>query len=399
MAAKKQTGGRKSSAPKKKAPPRKKAAPRKSLKKKSPKKGVVQELTRQGLAIAILLAICLTGAMVADIFINPDVPVAKRQGSETRAAQKEAKVKEKTSQPTKTVAAPKSGTGISKPKTPAPEKQTDLVPVMDDALPQTKKKSLGLKKKTIPPAIVYEVFEDVDHGRTKKPARQQSKPHSPQIAIIIDDIGYDKKLAMALYSVHPDITFSVLPFSPHGRSIATKLSAKGAELMLHLPMEPVQYPRVNPGPGALLSSMAPDVLLGQLRKNLDAVPGVTGVNNHMGSKLTADEDKMHQIFTVLKQKNLYFVDSRTSPQSKGETAARMFLLKFSHRDVFLDNFQNVEYISGQLKKLVKEARKHGTAIGIGHPYQATLDTLRLELPKLNGKVELVPASRLVAIPG
>ena len=233
----------------------------------------------------------------------------------------------------------------------------------------------------------------------KNPPGPKPSRIPPQIAIIIDDIGYDKKLALALFAVHPDITFSVLPFSPHGKRIATTLSAKGAELMLHLPMEPAQYPKVNPGPGALLSSMTPDVLLGQLRKNLNAVPGVIGVNNHMGSKLTADEDKMHQIFTVLKQKNLFFIDSRTSAQSKGEAAARMFLLKFSHRDVFLDNFQNVPYITGQLKKLVKEAHKHGTAIGIGHPYQATLDALKRELPKLNGKVEVVPASRLVAIPG
>ncbi|MCG8549700.1 MAG: divergent polysaccharide deacetylase family protein, partial [Desulfobacterales bacterium] len=132
--------------------------------------------------------------------------------------------------------------------------------------------------------------------------------------------------------------------------------------------------------------------------DIHAVPGTVGVNNHMGSRLTADSDKMNQIFTVLKQKNLFFIDSRTSVESKGEESARMFQLKFSHRDVFLDNFQNVEYISGQIQKLIKQANDHGSAIGIGHPHQATLDALKRELPKLKGKVRLVPASQLVKVP-
>ena len=203
---------------------------------------------------------------------------------------------------------------------------------------------------------------------------------------------------MALLELDKDITFSILPFSPFGKTLAGRLSAKGAELMLHLPMEPTQYPRINPGPGALLASMTPDALINQLHLDLEAVPGVVGVNNHMGSRLTSLSDKMNQIFTVLKKEDLFFIDSRTAPDSKGEAAARLFMLRFSHRDVFLDNFQNYEYISGQFRKLIKRAEKHGHAIGIGHPYQATLDTLKIELPKIKGKVRVVRASRLVAVP-
>ncbi len=128
----------------------------------------------------------------------------------------------------------------------------------------------------------------------------------PRIAIIIDDIGYNKDLAMGLLKVNKNITFAILPFSPSGRQLARTLSGKGAELMLHLPMEPTQYPKVNPGPGALLASMSPDELLTQLRKDLHAVPGTVGVNNHMGSRLTADSDKMNQIFTVLKQRISFY---------------------------------------------------------------------------------------------
>ena len=392
MAVKKQTGGRGKStakAPaKKKSPARKKTAPKKTVKKPAGKKAagktnLVHELKKIGLGVAILLAVCLTAAMLADIFIKSGRPVPSPP-----------EVADTPPQPLKKPAVPK----------------VRMTPVVDDStenpaenpvdgLPLTKKKTAGLKDKNSAPAIVYEVFDDVDPGHVKKPPVRKPGVHMPQIAIIIDDIGYDKRLALELFKVNPDITFSILPFSPYGKKIAGKLGPKGAELMLHLPMEPTEYPKVDPGPGALLSSMSPDKLLAQLRKDLDAVPGVTGVNNHMGSRLTAQADKMNQIFTVLKQKNLFFIDSRTSPDSKGEASARLFMLRFSHRDIFLDNFQNVEYITGQFKKLVKASHKHGTAIGIGHPYQATLDTLKVELPKLRGTVQVVRASRLVAIPG
>ena len=247
-------------------------------------------------------------------------------------------------------------------------------------------------------AIVYEVYDDVTPHPPKKVVPPKKDNVVPRIAIIIDDIGYDKNLAMGLLNIDKNITFAILPFSPAGTQLAHSLSAKGAELMLHLPMEPTQYPKVNPGPGALLSSMSPDELLNQLRKDIHAVPGTVGANNHMGSRLTADSDKMNQIFTVLKQKNMFFVDSRTSAESKGEQSARMFQLKFSHRDVFLDNFQDVEYISGQIEKLIKQAKDHGSAIGIGHPHQATLDALKRELPKIRKKVRIVPASKLVEVP-
>ena len=246
--------------------------------------------------------------------------------------------------------------------------------------------------------ITYEVFEDIDHTILEKPAPPK-KVHIPKIAIIIDDIGYDKEVSLALCDLNSNITFSILPFAPFGKLISEKLYAKGSQIMLHLPMEPVEYPRINPGPGAILSMMSPDILLEQLRKNIKAVPYIAGVNNHMGSKLTSRSDQMNQIFTILKKENLFFVDSRTSAKSQCKQSARLLNIKFAQRDVFLDNFQNTEYIAGQLKKLIDLAEKHGSAIGIGHPYQATLETLSKELPKIKNKVEIVRASVLTAIPG
>ncbi len=400
MAVKKKTRAQgKSPGPKKKALPKKapgkktisrsKTAPKKGGKKRTGKnKSLGYELKKIGLGIAILVAICLTLAMLADIFIKSDrpVPVAtKSPAAKSPAAQSTGSQK--------TVIAPKKVL----PKQVVSNR--DMQPVFDDmAEPRPIKKVAGLKKKTVH-SIQYEVFDELDPGHAKKIPPQKSGDEIPQIAIIIDDIGYDKKLALALFDLHPKITFSVLPFSPYGKKISKSLHGQGAELMLHLPMEPENYPRVNPGPGALLSSLSPDSLLAMLRKDLGAVPNVVGVNNHMGSKLTVDADKMNQVFTILKKEGLFFIDSRTAVKSKGEAAARLFRVPFAQRDIFLDNVQEVDYITGQFQRLIKIAVKHGTAIGIGHPYQATLDTLKIELPKLRGKVRVVPASQLVAIQG
>lgn len=380
MAAKKKAGGRakaktpaSKAAVKKRRPARKKPAPQSKARKKATKPSLINEFKKIGLGIAILLAVCMTTAMIADILLKSGRPVSSSPAVQTRRAPAEPKK-----------------------LSPVPLKKKKEEP----QAPQVKTTAPGLMKKTDRSSIVYEVFEGVDpeHAR-KKPVRPAAGDKTPVIAIIIDDIGYDKRLAMALYDLDKDITFSVLPFSPFGKTIADRLSVRGAELMLHLPMEPTQYPRVNPGPGALLSSMTPDALLAQLKKDLDEIPGVKGVNNHMGSKLTAISGKMHQIFTVLKKEDLFFIDSRTSSKSKAEMSAKLFQLRFSHRDIFLDNSQNINYISGQFRKLVRRAEKHGHAIGIGHPYQATLDTLRIEIPKLKGRVKVVPASRLVHVPG
>ncbi|MCD4719545.1 MAG: divergent polysaccharide deacetylase family protein [Desulfobacula sp.] len=328
---------------------------------KSQKPVVLNEFKKILVGIAILVSVCLTVAMIADLFFQPG------------------RVEKKT----------------------VVQKQPDkpkIEPIQVDITEEkSKTKVAGLKEKSNKP-IKYEVFEDVDHTIIEK-SIPPVKDQIPKIAIIIDDIGYDKKIALALCDLNPDITFSILPFAPFGKYISERLYAKGSQLMLHLPMEPVKYPSINPGPGALLSSMSPDVLIDQLRKNIKDVSNIAGVNNHMGSELTSHSDQMNQIFTILKKKNLFFIDSRTAPKSQCKASARLLRLKFAQRDVFLDNFQDTEYITGQFKELIDLAKKHGSAIGIGHPYKATLEALSKELPKLKNKVEIVRASTLTAIPG
>ena len=221
----------------------------------------------------------------------------------------------------------------------------------------------------------------------------------PRVAIIIDDMGYDRALAEKFIGLNAAFTLAILPHSPHQQTIARIAHAQGAEIMLHLPMEPSEYPEINPGPGALLTSMNPDELLKALDENLQAVPHVKGVNNHMGSKMTTHSEQIYQVFSVLKRRGLYFVDSRTTEASICQPSARLLQLPFAQRDVFLDHVQDPAFIRKQVRELVRVARQKGEALGIGHPHTTTYNTLKEVLPELRQQVELVPASRLVRIIG
>jgi polysaccharide deacetylase 2 family uncharacterized protein YibQ len=216
------------------------------------------------------------------------------------------------------------------------------------------------------------------------------------VAIIIDDIGYDRKMADGFLDLDVPLTFSLLPQGTFNNSIIDHALKKEVELMLHLPMEPENYPSVNPGPGALLSTMKPDELIAQLNKNLDSVPNVKGVNNHMGSKLTASSAQMRQIFTILKKRKLFFVDSRTSAETLCRPSAELLHLPFAERDVFIDHEQTPAFVRKQLKLLIKRARRQGYAIGIAHPHPVTLEVLREMLPELKAAVFFTHASQVVA---
>lgn len=242
----------------------------------------------------------------------------------------------------------------------------------------------------------YEVFpvEDEPHSpQAESPVINAS--NLPEIALIIDDMGYNRSIANKFAALDKNITFSVLPNSPHKRSIALNAHEKGLEIMLHLPMEPFEYPKVNPGPGALLVSMTPDELTTQLSNDIASIPYVKGVNNHMGSRMTTLSSKMYQIFTILKKEDLFFIDSRTSAQSLCKPSARLLQIPFAERNVFLDHFQTPEAVKRQINSLIRKALKTGRAIGIGHPHKVTYEVLKEELPYIKSKVRIVHASKFV----
>lgn len=247
---------------------------------------------------------------------------------------------------------------------------------------------------------VFEIYPKEEKVLRKPDYKPKPVPKGlPKVAIIIDDIGYERRVAEKFLSLDAVLTFSVFPNSPFQQRIIRKAHAKGVEIMLHLPMEPDEYPEVDPGPDALLTSMSPDELIDQLNKNLDAVPLIKGVNNHMGSKMTTESSRMYQIFSVLKKRGLFFVDSRTTSESICKPSARLLQVPFAQRDVFLDHVQEPAFIRRQIKELIRIAEIHGTAIGIAHPHPVTYEVFREELPELQKKVRLVPASSIVQIIG
>jgi hypothetical protein len=145
--------------------------------------------------------------------------------------------------------------------------------------------------------------------------------------------------------------------------------------------------------------MTADELIAQLERNLDRLPGVKGVNNHMGSQLTTESTRMYQVFSVLKKRNLYFVDSRSTAETICRPSARMFQVRFAERDIFLDHLQEAAFMRKQFRLLIKEAQKHGQAVAIAHPHRLTVDMFRKMLPELQKQVQLVPASELVHLLG
>ena len=221
----------------------------------------------------------------------------------------------------------------------------------------------------------------------------------PRVAIIIDDVGYDRQLAEKFIDLNAAFTIAILPHSPHQDTISRIARARGLEIMLHLPMEPMEYPEINPGPGTLLTSMSPDELLQVLDENLRAVPHIQGVNNHMGSKLTTRSEQVYQVFSVLKRRGFFFIDSRTTEASVCQPSARLLQIPFAQRDVFLDHVHEPSFIRKQLRELVRIARNKGEALGIAHPHPSTYRILKEELPALRQQVEIVPASRLARVIG
>jgi polysaccharide deacetylase 2 family uncharacterized protein YibQ len=161
-------------------------------------------------------------------------------------------------------------------------------------------------------------------------------------------------------------------------------------------MEPKGYPGLNPGEGTLLVAMSNGALVETLRQNLNAFPFIVGVNNHMGSRFSEDEDKMRVVLAEIKQRGLFFVDSRTSAESRGYGLAVQMGIPAAERDAFLDNIQSPQAIGSELRRLAQLARLKGKAVGIAHPHEVTLEVLRQVLPQLHQEgIELVPVSQVL----
>jgi polysaccharide deacetylase 2 family uncharacterized protein YibQ len=217
-----------------------------------------------------------------------------------------------------------------------------------------------------------------------------------QVAIIIDDIGYDLGPVRELLKVDADITFAILPLCSHSREAAEMLHKAHRETLLHLPMEPNSYPKEKPGNGALFTDMNSEELIFQLEKDLASVPYVSGVNNHMGSKFMADEEKLVLIFNKLKKNKMFFIDSRTTANTKASAAAEQVNIQMASRKVFLDNNRNYKEIYKILMDTAQNSSDASPVIIIGHPYPETIRAVKDASRVLREKgILIVPVSKLI----
>ena len=218
----------------------------------------------------------------------------------------------------------------------------------------------------------------------------------PEVAIIMDDLGTNKKYWKEIFSLKYPVTLSILPHQAFSTELARRAHKEGSEVILHIPMEPIDYLNHNPGTGALLVSMTEEELIETLLSDLSSVPYICGVNNHMGSLFTQDKDKMEIVLGEINKKGLFFVDSRTTPKSLAfETAVGMGIPTLK-RSVFLDNDRKVDKIKSRIEELMKDAKKDGFAVGICHPYPETIKALKEMEPVLfNGVVKVVNLSDLI----
>jgi polysaccharide deacetylase 2 family uncharacterized protein YibQ len=218
----------------------------------------------------------------------------------------------------------------------------------------------------------------------------------PKMAIVIDDLGGEDSVSHELLQKNLPVTFSILPFSPKGRALALEAHRKGREIILHLPMEPHGYPKIKPGKGALLDEMNEEELFRQLSKDIEAVPYIQGVNNHMGSQLMEDPEKIRVILSEVKRRNLFFLDSRTTPQTVGLETARSLGLMAAERDIFLDHPADGKDVKQQLEQLIQIALSTGKAIGIGHPHPSTIQSLEEMIPRIKERgIQIVPLSEII----
>lgn len=217
----------------------------------------------------------------------------------------------------------------------------------------------------------------------------------PKLAIILDDLGNDREAAEAVFALHYPLTISVLPYHTHSTEIAEEAQRRGLEVMLHLPMRAVanETPEVH----QLEAGMSGEDVARALNGMLESVPTADGVNNHEGSLATTDAKLMGELMPLLKQRDLFFVDSRTTAATVAFEAAEHAGVRSGFRNVpFLDDVQEVGAIRKQLELAMRAAKEKGAAIAIGHPHAETLRALKEMLPRADGQgVHLVVVSELV----
>lgn len=214
------------------------------------------------------------------------------------------------------------------------------------------------------------------------------------ISLIIDDLGQSPQRDSRALALPGPVTLAIMPDTPHATDFARQAHKAGKTVMLHMPMDPATGPY----------AWRPDLPLTELESRLNAallkVPYAAGINNHEGSRMTAEPVAMSWLVGELQRRHLFFVDSRTSAKTVAAAEAQKIGLASLSRDVFLDDERTAEAITGQLQSAIRLAHKQGSAVMIGHPYPVTLDVLERELPKLKSQgIEWIELRHMIGLRG
>jgi hypothetical protein len=227
-----------------------------------------------------------------------------------------------------------------------------------------------------------------------EPAPPPAVAAARRVALVVDDLGRSLAEIGRLERLGVPLSYAVLPFEPRTREVVERLRAAGAEILCHLPLEGREG--ANPGPGAIREDDPMRRVARRTREAIDAVPGATGLNNHMGSKVTADREAMGAVIEVVAERGLFFLDSRTTADSVAYELARRAGVPTARRAVFLDGEREPAAIRAEFERLLAEASERGAAIAIAHPHAATFDALDELVPAaLAAGYEFVPVSYLL----
>ena len=224
------------------------------------------------------------------------------------------------------------------------------------------------------------------------PVSAPATPHKAYLSLIIDDLGQNLPRDRRVLALPGPVTTAVMPDTPHAAEFAREAHKAGKIVILHMPMDPAT------GPFAWHPDLPVDELEKRLNAAFKAVPYTSGINNHMGSRMTSQPQAMAWLMGNLQQRHKFFVDSRTSAQTVAAAEAQKIGLASVSRDVFLDDVRTEQAITTQLHTAINLARKQGSAVMIGHPYPQTLAVLERELPKLKAQgIEWIDIKLMISV--
>lgn len=219
-----------------------------------------------------------------------------------------------------------------------------------------------------------------------------------QVAIVIDDLGNNMKGTEEILSLQIPITVAVMPFLPTTKKDARLAHKNGHEVILHLPMEPISGKKSWLGPGAITTELSDKEIRKRVQDAIDEVPYAVGMNNHMGSKVTADKRVMRIILEVCKERNLYYLDSKTTGKSVVANLAKELQVPYLENELFFDEQYTIQHIIKQANLLMSRIEQDNEIIAIGHvgiAGEKTASVLKQYVPLVEKKADPVTLSELL----